>query len=264
MRERIVGLTVLKNATAMGYPWVEAILAVEPVCDHIHIAEGYSHDDTWDTVLYLKRKFPDKVSTSRYHWPKMDTGFSIGAATNDALLQVRHLGGKILYVQADELWHPDNLPELRRLAQEDYDAYIFPFLHLEHNCQVIQSGAGYQHAIRMVANRDEIVAHRDAWTFEGYSKGLQVMSLAHPIVHCNYCFWDNKVVKKEVQAVEFYEDLGNYKVAAEEARREYDEHRGDPPAMYTNTESPFGVHLPPIFLPMVGQRRYYIREELLR
>ena len=263
MRERIVGLTVLKNATDMGYPWVESLLAVEPICDYIHIAEGYSHDDTWDVIQRLKRKFPGKISTSRFHWPKMDTGFSIGAATNDALLYVRNLGGKILYVQADELWHHDNLPELQKLAAEDYDAYSFPYLHLEHNCQEIQQGAGYHFAVRMVANRDEIIAHRDAWTFEGYQKQLQVMSLPHPIVHCNYCFWDNKVVKKEVQAVEFYEDLGNYKVAAERARQEY-ESNPEPPAEYLNTESPFAAHLPPIFLPMVGQRKYYVREELLK
>lgn len=259
----IVGMTVLRNATRMGYPWVESILSVLPVCSHFHIGEGYSTDNTWDIIekMMAAPGIGSKLSVSRFEWPVMETGFAIGAATNDALGHIRHLGGKVLYVQADELWHPLNLMELLRLDAEDYDGYFFPFLHLEHNCQVIQQGAGYQWAIRMVANDPAITSHRDAWTFEGCQKTLAVHSLPHPIVHCNYCFWENVVLKKEVQALELYSDLGHYGYAAEQARAEHDAHP-EPPEIFTRTESPFAEHLPPMFLPLIGSREYYVREEL--
>lgn len=256
---KIVGMTVLRNATKMGYPWVESILSVLPICEVFHVGEGFSDDDTWEVLQRLQAKHP-KIELSRYAWPLMDTGFAIGAATNAALLHVRHHLGKILYVQADELWHPDNLAELQRLVNEDYDAYSFPYLHLEHNCQIVQEGAGYQWAIRMVANRPEIVAHRDAWTFEGYSKSLEVHSLAHPLVHCNYFLWDDVPTKKRVQADEFYRDLPYYKVAAERAEELHDD---EMPEMFKQTESPFAEHLTPLILPMIGKRKYYVREELL-
>lgn len=258
----IVGVTVLKNATKIGYPWVESILSVLPVCSHFHASEGYSDDDTWEVLEKLAEKH-DKISLSRFEWPTMTTGFAIGAATDYALSQVRDLGGKLLYVQADELWHPNNLQELKYLAMEPYDSYRFPFLHLEHNCQVIQEGAGYQVAIRMVDNDPSIKSHRDGWTFEGCKRTLNVLSLEHPIVHCNYCFWDNLPVKKRVQADELYADLGHYGYAAELAEEWYARESGEPPPIFTERESPFAEHLPPIFLPMVGERKYYVREELL-
>jgi hypothetical protein len=255
----IVGIMVIKDGIKMGYPWVEAILAVLPWCDFFHISEGYSEDDTWGVCHRLAEK-SDKISLSRYEWPVMGTGFAIGAATNYALSNVRHLGGKVLNVQADELWHPDNMPELRRLAAEDFDGYEFPYLHLEHNCQVVQEGAGYHWAIRMVSNKDGIVAHRDAWTFEGCKRPLRVCSLEHPLVHCNYCFWDNVPTKKRVQADVFYQDLGHYAAAADQAEREYTE---EVPELFTRTSSPYEKHLPPVFLPMLGQRKYYVRDGIL-
>lgn len=225
----IVGMTILKNAIRMGYPWVESILAVIDFVDHFHIGEGFSDDGTYEVVQRLKSKYGPKLGVSRFVWPSMETGFAIGAATNNALNYVRHLGGKILYVQADELWHPDSVREMVRLAAEDYDAYIVPFLHLEHNCQRVQEGAGYQQAIRMVSNEPWITSHRDAWTFEGFRKSLTVMSLPHPLVHCNYCFWDNVPIKKRVQADELYTDLGHYGAAADAAEEYYGTALGVPP-----------------------------------
>ena len=129
----IVGVTVLKNATKMGYPWVESILSVIDFVDHFHIGEGFSEDDTYEVITSLKDKFGAKIGVSRFEWPQMETGFAIGAATNNALQYIRHLGGKVLYVQADELWHPDSVAEMVRLSVEEYDGYRVPFLHLEHN-----------------------------------------------------------------------------------------------------------------------------------
>jgi glycosyltransferase involved in cell wall biosynthesis len=259
----LVGLTVLRNGTMMGYPWVESILSVMDYVDHFHVGEGHSTDGTLDVLERLKDKYGDRFSVSRFEWPQMDTGFAIGAATNDALRYVRHLGGKILYVQADELWHPDSAAEMRLLAEEDYDAYVVPFLHLEYNCQIVQEGAGYERAVRMVDNDPDIVAHRDAWTFEGYKKPLAVHSLPHPLVHCNYCFWHNIPVKKRTQADELYRDLPHYAAAASQAEVFHSSGRLQLPEMFLEKTSPFEEHLPPVFLSMIGETRYYVREELL-
>jgi len=258
-------LTVVKNATKMGYPWVESILSVIDYVDHFHIGYGHSEDNTWEVIETMMHsdRFGPKISVSTFEWPTMDTGFAIGAATNDALAHIRKFGGKVLYVQADELWHPESVEEMVRLSGEDYDAYSVPYLHLEHNLQIVQEGAGYQRAIRMVANRPEIVAHRDAWTFEGYSKLLDIHSLPHPLVHCNYFLWDNVPVKKWVQATELYQDLGHYKMAAELAFGEWKKH-DVPPEMFLERTSPFAEHLPECILPMLGKRRYYVREGLIQ
>jgi len=66
--------------------------------------------------------------------------------------------------------------------------------------------------------------------------------------------------KKRVQADELYQDLGHYQRAAELAEQLYTD---EPPQMFRETGSPFIEHLSPLFVPMLGQRKYYVREELL-
>jgi hypothetical protein len=87
------------------------------------------------------------------------------------------------------------------------------------------------------------------------------LSLPRKLVHCNYCFWDNVPIKKKVQAEEFYPDLGHYAYAAEVAEGEWSQ---EVPDMFLETDSPFIDSLPEVFHPMLGQRKYFVREELLQ
>lgn len=261
---KLTAFSVIRNANILGYPWLECYQAVMPYVDEFVLSEGYSEDDTWTWCQRFARKWPE-VQLARHFWPCLQTGFAIGYATNGCMDVARERGGGwLLYVQADELWHPESLSGLRRLIEESpqADAFTFNYLHLEYNCQQLQGGgtlekqdgAGYQRAIRLVKNEPYIRSHRDAWTFEGCAWVEHVM-LSRPIVHNNYFLYHNVPLKRRRQAEEFYPDLGHYRYSAEVTEREWAEHK-EVPEMFTRTTSPFQEYLNPIILPVLGMRRY--------
>jgi glycosyltransferase involved in cell wall biosynthesis len=50
---KISGFTFLRNARTLGYPFLESIESVLPLCDEFVIALGESTDDTCETIRAL-------------------------------------------------------------------------------------------------------------------------------------------------------------------------------------------------------------------
>lgn len=261
----LTGFSVVRNAHIMGYPWLECYQAIIPYVDHFVLSEGYSDDDTWLWCQRLRNKYGEKVELIRYHWPTLPTGFAIGEATSDCVHRCE--GEWLLYVQADELWHPDSLAVVQSCLREkdypeDVDGFSFNYLHLEYNCQELQGGgtfqrqegAGYQRAIRLVRNAPYIHSHRDAWTFEGCRR-VAHFQLEYPIVHINYFLYHDVPSKRRRQAEEFYPDLGHYVTGAAKTEREWIEHK-EVPEKFLQKTSPFQKYLNPLLWPLLGTLRY--------
>jgi glycosyltransferase involved in cell wall biosynthesis len=65
----ISGFTVVKDAIKQGYPFVESIASVLPICDEFLISDGYSTDGTYE-ILQKISQLNKKVKVFRDEWTK--------------------------------------------------------------------------------------------------------------------------------------------------------------------------------------------------
>lgn len=264
--------TIVRNGIKLGYPFVESVVAVLPYVERFWIEEGHSDDDTFFVLSRLAHKHP-KVQLSRHRWKQMQTGFAIGEATNSLLERINTAstaGRWLLYVQADELWHPASLDYLTGLMERfervglDHDALSVSFLHLAENYQKLQFPPGqesYRRAIRVIKNTDYIKSHRDAWTFEGCYSVFNADPARCEVVHANSTGFYNWYIKADSHARDLYPDLGHYAATADMRKAAVES--GVVPEHWLATTSPFAARLPAEVLPTIGQLRYAPNEALL-
>ena len=53
---KVSGFTFIRNGTSLGYPFIESIKSILPICDEFIIALGKSEDDTLNKIRALKSK----------------------------------------------------------------------------------------------------------------------------------------------------------------------------------------------------------------
>ncbi len=111
----ISAVMVLKNGVLLGYPFVESILSILPVCDEFVIVEGYSDDETYHWLERIQQCYPEKIALSRKRWPEgLRSGHAIGIMQTEALKKCR--GKWILMMQADEILPEENVRPIRELC----------------------------------------------------------------------------------------------------------------------------------------------------
>jgi len=111
----VSGLTVLRNAVALDYPFVESLRSAQPLCDEFVVVVGESDDETLETVRALdlpnlrivETEWSDKVRPSEC---------LLAQQTNIGLHLCR--GTWCVYLQANEVLHEDSLPPLLALMRE--------------------------------------------------------------------------------------------------------------------------------------------------
>ncbi len=127
----ISGFTVVRNAVALGYPFVESIRSVLPICDEFVISEGFSGDRTWEGVQALAKRFPNKIRVRRDRWTDFpDDGEIIARISNLALQECR--SEFCLYLQANEIVHEESLDAIASLPRRFPAADLFglPFYNI--------------------------------------------------------------------------------------------------------------------------------------
>ncbi|MFA7237993.1 MAG: hypothetical protein WC058_14105 [Phycisphaeraceae bacterium] len=135
----IIGFSFGKDLVRLGYPVVQSVRSVLPICDRFVFVVGKSDDGTRELVASID---PRKVEIVDSEWPdvKVD-GTVLSIEANKALDAATPApapapGSKSwgFYIQADEVVHEDDLPKIKaaceRWAEHDQvKALLFRYLH---------------------------------------------------------------------------------------------------------------------------------------
>jgi len=130
-RPQLTGFMVVRNTVTLGYPFLEAILSVLPICDTFLVSDGYSDDETWPALEKLKAAYPEKIQLSRDRWTRAPDDGAVIAKVSDKVRQ-RCPGRRCLYLQANEVLPEEGLEALVGLVQQFPETRMFrlPFLNI--------------------------------------------------------------------------------------------------------------------------------------
>jgi hypothetical protein len=125
----ISGFTIVRNGLKLGFPVVESIRSLLPVCEEVVVNVGKSDDETLDLVKSIG---DPRIRILETEWDFSDRNYVFGRETMRAMRECRHPWG--IYIQADEVLHEDGADELQRVIQEvdddpEVEALLCRYLH---------------------------------------------------------------------------------------------------------------------------------------
>jgi hypothetical protein len=188
---KVSGLTIVKDALRLGYPFRESIRSLLPLVDELWVCVGQGSDGTWEAVQEI-----EGVRAFRSEWdlsPRQ--GAALSEQTNLALS--RCSGDWAIYLQADEVLHEQDLEPLRRsLARHrgrDTEGLLFDYLHFFRHGDVVSDDwlAFYPRAVRAVKLGIGVESAGDAAGFvrrrAGSARGLIKARSGARVFHYGWC-----------------------------------------------------------------------------
>lgn len=160
----IAGFTVVLNGVRNGYPFLEAIRSALPLCDEVHVSEGFSEDETWEVLQKFAAHEP-KVKLRRDRW----TPGPAGSAFRNILNIVRNdLTAELIYqFDANDILPPEAVAIVRELPTVYPRRELFALPYHEY---LGRYWFAEYFRFRFFRNLPEIQALWDGWTF-GYHLG---------------------------------------------------------------------------------------------
>ncbi len=110
---KVSGFSIIRNGVKYGYPVVEAVSSILPLCDEFILNVGKSDDETLELVRTISS--PKLIIIEReWDMSLREGGLLISVETNHAL--DRCTGDWCFYIQADEVLHEQYFPVVRSEA----------------------------------------------------------------------------------------------------------------------------------------------------
>ena len=152
---KVSGFTFIRNGSLLGYPFVESIRSILPICDEFVVAVGQGEDDTLervrgigsDKLLVLETRWNEKMS---------DRGFVF--AQQKMTAQFSCSGDWAFYLEGDEVVHEADLAAIRGSMERHLDdprveALVFDYHHFFGSPEWTAVGpAWYPRAPRILRN----------------------------------------------------------------------------------------------------------------
>jgi glycosyltransferase involved in cell wall biosynthesis len=131
MRVKISGFTFLRNARTLGYPFLESITSVLPLCDEYIIVLGESTDNTSEMIQTLNSP-KIRIIPTIWNEGMLTLGYTYTQQANIALFNCT--GDWAIYLQGDEVLHEKDLNIIREAMQhyqndDRIEALVFDYLH---------------------------------------------------------------------------------------------------------------------------------------
>jgi hypothetical protein len=185
---KVCGFTIVRNAIKYGYPALESIKSILPLCDKIIVAVGNSEDDTLELIKSIGS---EKIVIIETVWDDtLKTGGRVLAVeSNKALDAISDDFDWCFYIQADEAVHEKYYPIIRRemeqnIDQHDVEGLLFNYLHFWGTYDYVGVGREwYRKEIRVIRNNKHIRSYKDAQGFRIDNKKLNVKHIDAYIYH---------------------------------------------------------------------------------
>lgn len=189
---KISGFTIVRNAGKYYFPVRESIVSALPLVDEFIVALGTGDEDD-DTLEQIRSIASDKIRIIHRQWDEsLYVDGAIFKAETDAALEACR-GDWCLYLQADEVLHEEDLPNIRaacerHLTDTRVDGLLFDYLHFWGDYQHYLPFHGwYPKEIRVVRNQPDIRSYKDAQSFrKSNNEKLSVVKANARIYHYGY------------------------------------------------------------------------------
>ncbi len=186
---KVSGFSFIRNAEKYGFPVVEAIKSILPVCDDFYIAVGKSDDNTLELI---KEIAPDKIKIIETIWDDTlrEGGKVLAIETNKAFQAISGDSDWAFYIQGDEVVHEKYLPEIKKQMElwkddKSVDGLLFKYCHFYGSYDYVGSSANwYPREIRLIKNDKKIYSYNDAQGFrKSNNEKLRVKAIDAYIYH---------------------------------------------------------------------------------
>jgi hypothetical protein len=224
---KISGFSFARNADKLGYPVVESIRSVLPVCDEFVIAIGRGDDTDRTRDLIIEIGSP-KIRIIDTEWTDRDTlkNAIYSQQTNIALSECK--GDWCFYIQADEVLHEKYLDAVANRCNELYarkevEGLLFGYRHFWGDYGHFQAGhAWYPNEIRIVRNNIGAASFGDAQSFLIEGRKLNVALANSEMYHYGYVRNPRLMQKRNVEVETIYRGPGEAQRLFEKAADVFD------------------------------------------
>jgi len=154
---KVSGFTFVRNGTLLGYPFIESIRSVLPICDEFVVAVARGDDDTPERLRALAREEP-KLRTIETQWNESMTDRGYVYAQQKMIAQFNCAGDWAFYLEGDEVLHESDLPAIRAAMERHannpgVEALVFDYYHFFGGSEWIAVSPGwYRRAPRIIRN----------------------------------------------------------------------------------------------------------------
>lgn len=232
---KVSGFSYVRNGITFGYPFLEAIQSILPVCDEFIMVVGDSADGTREAILGLNQP---KIKIIDTVWDEKSRkgGYIFSQQAN---IGMDHCTGNWLFhIQADEVIHERDLPRLKK-AMETYlddtkvEGFLVHFLNFFGDYNHIAPSRRYHNKeIRIVRNDRNIRSYLDSQGFRRFidpanylnEKGekLRVKQLRATVFHYSYVKHPQTQTKKMVEFGKRWNPEDDLPDIEERSKAEYD------------------------------------------
>jgi len=152
---KVSGFTFLRNGTRFGYPFVESIKSILPLCDEFIVSLGPCDDDTEARINAIDDARIRIIHTT-WNEQMCTKGYVYGQQKNIAHFNCS--GDWAFYLECDEVVHEDDLQAISRAMELNFhddrvEALVFDYFHFYGNLNTyLWSPAWYRRAPRIIRN----------------------------------------------------------------------------------------------------------------
>lgn len=172
---KVSGFTICRNSQKLGYPFIESLKSLAPLCDEIIVTLEETQDGTKEQLLELqiklKQQFQIDLKIIKTHWnmQNMKGGAELAVQTDIALSHCQH--NIVFYLQSDEVLHEEDYTlikqDLLMLEQHpEAQSLVFQWIHFygdQHT--IVENRKWYRKEIRAFKKSSGLKSFKDAQSF---------------------------------------------------------------------------------------------------
>ncbi len=172
---KVSGFTICRNSQKLGYPYIESLFSLAPLCDEIIVTLDDTEDGTKEQLLQLQANLKQqfqmefKIINTKWNMQNMKGGAELAVQTDIALSHCQH--NIVFYLQSDEVLHEEDYPLIRqdllKLEQHaEAQSMVFQWIHFygdQHT--IVKNRKWYRKEIRAFKKSSGLKSFKDAQSF---------------------------------------------------------------------------------------------------